>query len=127
MVFSLFRRFAAAQADRRLEPRGTRIDGRISLGGRHYPLKDWSRRGFSAVGVGAEHYPGDKVALSVEVDLGGEALSFDCSAVVVWVDRERGELAGVFIDLDRCVQEKIMRVLFARSAEEQGLGRPQHA
>ena len=127
MVFSLFRRFTSSHSDRRLEPRGTQIDGRISLAGRNYPLKDWSRRGFSAVGVGAEFYPGDKVALTVEVDLEGEPLSFDCSAVVVWVDRERKELAGVFTDLDLRIQEKIMRVLFARRAEEQGLGAPLHA
>jgi hypothetical protein len=126
MVLSLFRRLTA-RPDRRLEPRRTRIDGRICLGGRHYPLKDWSRRGFSAVGVGAEHYPGDSISLTVEIDLGDEVLSFDCGAVVVWVDRERKELACVFTDLDRRIQEKVMRVLFARGAAEQGAGAPQHA
>ena len=124
MVFALFRRFA--QPNRRREPRGTRITGRICLGGRNYSLKDWSRRGFSAVGVGAEHYPGDKIALTVEIDLAGEPLSFDCCAVVVWVDRERQELAGVFTELDHRVQDKILRALFARGAEQQGLGAPQH-
>jgi hypothetical protein len=127
MFSALIRRFTSPQSDRRVEPRGTRIDGRISLAGRHYSLKDWSRRGFSAVGVCAEHYPGDKVALCVEVELEGERLAFDCCAVVVWVDRERKELAAVFTDLDLRIQEKIMRVLFARQAEEQGLGAPLHA
>lgn len=126
MVLALFRRFASSRSDRRVEPRGTRIDGRISLGGRAYPLKDWSRRGFSAVGVGADHYPGDKIALTVEVELEGEPLVFDCRAVVVWVDRERKELAGVFVDLDLRIQERIMRALFARRAEEQTLGAPLH-
>jgi hypothetical protein len=127
MVLSLFRRLVAAHPDRRLEPRGTRIDGRIVLDGRHYGLKDWSRRGFSAVGVGAEHYPGDKITLSVEVELDEETLRFDCRAVVVWVDRERRELAAVFTELDGRIQEKIMRVLFARSAEAQGVSAPMHA
>lgn len=127
MVFSLIRRLVALHPDRRLEPRGTRIDGQIDLGGRCYRLKDWSRRGFSAVGVGAEHYPGDKIALSVEVRLDGDVLRFDCYAVVVWVDRERQELAAVFIDLDRRIQDQIMRALFARDAERQGLGAPLHA
>jgi len=122
MVFSLFRRLASSRSERRLEPRGNRIDGHISLDGRNYPLKDWSRRGFSAVGVGALFYPGDKVALSVEIDLEGEPLNFDCSAVVVWVDRERKEVAGVFTNLDLRVQEKIMGTLFARSAGERPLG-----
>ncbi|MGF1631762.1 MAG: hypothetical protein ACFCUT_19985 [Kiloniellaceae bacterium] len=123
------RRFKAPQSDRRFEPRGTRIDGSISLAGCHYPLKDWSRRGFSAVGVGAEHYPGDKIALTVEVDLQleGEPLIFDCCAVVVWVDRERKELAAVFTDLDLRIQEQIMRVLFTRRAQEQGLASPLRA
>lgn len=127
MLLSLFRRFAAAHPERRLEPRGTRIDGRINLDGRSYRLKDWSRRGFSAVGIGAEHRPGDKVALSVEVQLDEETLRFRCRAVVVWVDRERRELAGVFTELDRRIQERIMRVLFARSAGQQSLDAPLHA
>jgi len=127
MLLSLFRRITPSSSDRRLEPRGSQIDGRISFGGRHYRLKDWSRRGFSAVGVGAELYPGDKVALTVEVALADEALSFDCSAVVVWVDRERQELAGVFTDLDQRIQEKIMRVLFARDAEARHGAAPAHA
>jgi hypothetical protein len=126
MVFALFRRLTA-QPDRRREPREPCIDGRIVLGGRNYPLKDWSPRGFSAVGVAAEHYPGDRVALTVEVDLESEALRFDCSAVVVWVDRERRELAGVFTDLDRDVQERMALALTARSTARQGGGEPQLA
>lgn len=127
MVFSLFRRFTAPRSERRLEPRGNRIDGHISLEGRNYPLKDWSRRGFSAVGVATLLYPGDKVALSVEIDLEGEPISFDCGAVVVWVDRERKEVAGVFTNLDLRVQEKIMRTLFARGASDPSLGPALHA
>lgn len=126
MIFSLFRRLAT-QSDRRREPREARIDGRILLAGRNYPLKDWSRRGFSAVGVAAEHYPGDKLALTVEVDLGDGGLRFDCSAMVVWVDRERREMAGVFTDLDHPVQERIARALAARGADGQMLGEPRHA
>jgi hypothetical protein len=124
MVLSLLRRFVA-QPNRRLEPREARIAGRISLGGREYPLKDWSRRGFSALGVRAEHYPGDRIALAVEIELAAGALSFDCSAVVVWVDRERQELAGVFTELDHGIQDKILRALLAGCAEPQGRGSPQ--
>lgn len=124
MVLSFFRRFAPAHPDRRRDPRGTRIDGSIILGGRHYLLKDWSRRGFSAVGVGADHYPGDSIALTVEVALQGETLVFDCCAVVVWVDRERKELAGVFTDLDRDLQDNILRVLGACRPEAQGFDTP---
>lgn len=110
-----------------MEPRGSQIDGRVSIDGRSYPLKDWSRRGFSAGAYTAEHYPGDKVALNVEVDVEGELLAFDCQAVVIWVDRDRKELAGVFTDLDMRIQEKIMRALFARSADSRQLGAPLHA
>lgn len=135
MLSSLFRRFTASSFDRRLEPRGTKVDGYISIGGRDFPLKDWSRRGFSAVGFGAEHYPGDKIRLSVCLLLpedlaGGEEggpMTFDCTAVVVWVDRERKEVAGVFTNLDLRVQEKIMRSLFARNAPDPSLGPALHA
>jgi PilZ domain len=117
MIFSLFRRLTTQESDRRTEPRGSDIDGRIFIEGQGYPLRDWSRRGFSAGAYRAEHYPGDKVALSVEVDLDGEVLEFDCRAVVVWVDRDRHELAGVFTELDMRLQEKIMRSLFSRDNE----------
>ncbi|GAB4393772.1 MAG: hypothetical protein Tsb0032_14420 [Kiloniellaceae bacterium] len=110
-----------------MEPRGSRIDGFISLDGKDYPLKDWSRRGFSAGAYAAEHYPGDKIVLNVQVDVDGEPLMFDCQAVVVWVDRERKELAGVFTELDMRIQEKIMRALFAQRLEAQELARPLHA
>jgi hypothetical protein len=129
MLSALLRRLlpqlVSRRSGRRLEPRGSRIDGRISLGGRDYPLKDWSRRGFSAAGIAARHHPGDKLALSVEIDLDGEPLAFDCRAVVVWVDRERRELAGVFTELDRRIQEKIMRRVFARADRRPAT--PQHA
>lgn len=134
MVFSLFRRLTAARFDRRLEPRGSRVDGHISVNGRDYPLKDWSRRGFSAVGFGTEHYPGDKIRLSVCLSLpadlpgdeDGAPVTFDCAAVVVWVDREHRELAGVFTELDLRVQERIMRALFAGQAAERQIGAPLH-
>lgn len=129
MVLSLFRRLTASRSDRRLEPRGTQVDGFISLGGRDYPLKDWSRRGFSAVGFAAEHYPGDKLTLHVTLMLPGEdpggadtaPLTFDCTAMVVWVDRERREVAGVFTDLDLRIQEKVIRALFNRRDQSQTL------
>jgi len=117
MLLSLFRRLTASGSDRRIEPRGSDIDGRIVIDGKGYPLKDWSRRGFSACAYAAEHYPGDKIALSVEVELEGEALEFDCRAVVVWVDRDRRELAGVFTDMDIHLQERILRSLFSRDGQ----------
>ena len=130
MFSSLFRRITASRFDRRIEPRGTKVDGYISINGRDYPLKDWSRRGFSAVGFGTEHYPGDKVRLRVCLDLPvddeDEPLTFECAAVVVWVDRERKELAGVFTELDLRVQERIMRALFASQAAERQIGAPLH-
>lgn len=126
MVLSLLRRFAAS-SDRRRERRGFGIEGRICLGGRYYSLKDWSRRGFSATGIDTEHYPGDTVSLTVEVALSGEALGFDCRAVVVWVDRERRELAGVFTDLDGAIQDRIMESVIVRGALDSGRGAPRLA
>lgn len=127
MFSSLFRRISSPSSDRRLEARGTRVDGQVSIDGKAYPLKDWSRRGFSAAAYGAEHYPGDKIVMAVELDLDGEPLEFDCRAVVVWVDRDRRELAGVFTQLDMRVQERIMRALFARNADARQSDAPLHA
>src|SRR3546814_16169220 len=89
MVLSFLRRFVPARSDRRRGPRGTQIDGHIILGGRHYSLKDWTRRGFSAVGVGAVHYPGDSIARTVAVATQGEKLLFGFLTVCVWVSRWR--------------------------------------
>ena len=89
MLASLFRRLSSPASDRRREPRGNHIDGKVSVDGRAYTLKDWSRRGFSAGAYTAEHYPGDKINLIVELDADGEPLVFDCEAVVVWVERDR--------------------------------------
>ena len=120
MLSALFRRLSSPGSDRRIEPRVSDIDGRVSIDGKSYPLKDWSRRGFSAAGYTAEHYPGDKITIDVEVEIEGKSLAFGCQAVVVWVDRDRKELAGVFTDLDMRIQEQIMRWLIARrcTAEE---------
>jgi hypothetical protein len=127
MLSALFRRLSSSPYDRRVEPRGSDINGQVLIDGQAYPLKDWSRRGFSAGAYAAEHYPGDKISLAVQLDLDGDQVAFDCRAVVVWVDRDRKELAGVFTDLDIRIQEKIMRSLFEGRAEAQRLGAPVHA
>lgn len=126
MLSSLFRRLSSPSTERRREPRGTEIDGRVSIDGRSYPLKDWSRRGFSAGAYTAEHYPGDKVDMEVEIEIDGEPLAFGCRAVVVWVDRDRRELAGVFTDLDLRVQEKVMRSVFSRQTDPRDVGSALH-
>ncbi len=126
MLSSLFRRLSSPSTERRREPRGTEIDGRVSIEGRSYPLKDWSRRGFSAGAYTAEHYPGDKVDMEVEIEIDGEPLAFGCRAVVVWVDRDRRELAGVFTDLDLRVQEKVMRSVFSRQTDPRDVGSALH-
>ena len=126
MLSSLFRRLSSPGSDRRIEPRGSDIDGRVSIDGKSYPLKDWSRRGFSADAYNAEHYPGDKIAIDVEVEIDDKSLAFGCQAVVVWVDRDRKELAGVFTDLDMRTQEQIMRWLIARRGTAGEVGATAH-
>src|SRR3546814_15789378 len=111
MVFSLFRRHVL-QPERRRDPRRLVIDGRIAFGGRVYPLKDWSHRGFAASGVGADHCPGDRLLLTAEIPLTDETLCFDCRGVVVWVDHARKELAVTFLGLDYRIERKIRRGLF---------------
>ncbi len=122
MVFGFLSRLSSPRSDRRREPRGSQLNGKISIEGRDYPQKDWSRRGFSATSYNAEHYPGDKVEMTVRVDLKDEPLEFSCRAVVVWVDRDRRELAGVFTQRDTRIQEQIMTAIFAESARSQDAG-----
>ena len=119
MVFAFLSRLSTPRSERRREPRGSELSGLISIEGCEYPLKDWSRRGFSASAYKAGHYPGDKVEMTVRVDIKDEPLVFSCRAVVVWVDRDRKELAGVFTHLDTRIQEQIMSAIFAQSARTQ--------
>lgn len=116
MVFGFLTRLSNPGFERRREPRGSQLSGHVSIDGCNYPLKDWSRRGFSAACYRAEHYPGDKVDMTVQVELEQEPLVFSCRAVVIWVDRDRRELAGVFTHLDTQIQEQIMAAIFARAA-----------
>jgi hypothetical protein len=127
MLSSLFRRLSTSSSDRRSEPRGGGVEGRIHLGGKAYPLKDWSRRGFSAGSYREEYYPGDKVALDVEVVVEKETLAFACEAVVVWVDRDREELAAVFTGLDPRIQDRIMSSVFAQQVAAGSMGGAVHA
>ncbi|WP_299399163.1 hypothetical protein [Pelagibius sp.] len=116
MIFGFLSRLSNPRQERRGEPRGSHLKGFISIDGCDYPLKDWSRRGFSATGYRAGHYPGDKVDMSVRVDLAEDPLIFACRAVVVWVDRDRREIAGVFTHMDMQIQERIMTAIFARAS-----------
>ena len=45
-----------------------------------------------------------------------ETLAFACEAVVVWVDRDREELAAVFTGLDPRIQDRIMSSVLAQQA-----------
>lgn len=119
MIFAFLSRLSTPRSDRRGEPRGSKLNGQVSIEGCEYPLKDWSRRGFSATAYKAGHYPGDKVEMTVRVDLDDEPLVFACRAVVIWVDRDRKELAGVFTHLDTQIQEQIMTAIFAQAARGQ--------
>src|SRR3546814_19609900 len=111
MVFSLFRRHVL-QPERRRDPRRLVIDGRIAFGGRVYPLKDWSHRGFAASGVGADPCPGDRLLLTAEIPLTAETLCFDCRCVVVWADHPPKALTGTFLVLDYRIDRKMRREPF---------------
>lgn len=93
--------------DRRREGRTGGISGSISISGRLYPLKDLSSRGFAVRGYRGELCPGDRVPLSLSLGRPGKGFDFVCQALVVRVERSRGELAGVFADLDAETREAI--------------------
>ena len=93
--------------DRRRDGRAAGISGSVSLSGKLYHLKDLSSRGFAIRGYRGELCPGDRVPLSLSLGRSGEGLDFACQAVIVRVERGRGELAGVFADLDGETREAI--------------------
>ncbi len=107
MLQDLLARFGATYSDRRLARRCADMPGTISFAGSDYPVKDISQRGFAVKRYGAEHYPGDRVRVSVKLGDDDDSLVFDCDAVVTWVNRRTRELAGAFLELDPAMRRRI--------------------
>ncbi len=107
MLREIINSFVKRPPDRRREHRDRSITGSVSIGGRCYPLKDLTTRGFAVRAYRDEHCPGDRMPISLSLGRPADGLDFVCQAVVIRVDRAKGELAGVFADLDRAARDGI--------------------
>jgi len=89
------------------EGREEAIDGTVQIRGAMYPVKNWSSRGFLAAFCGADCKVADRVNITFAVPSAAGNLEFDCRAIVVRVDKDTQQLAGVFISLDESAQKAI--------------------
>lgn len=90
-----------ARRDRRRERREEVTLGTVEIGGRICPVKNWSATGFLAAPCDCKYRDGDSVDIRFEVDIPGKSVRFTCKAILVRVDRESGEVAGVFTMMDQ--------------------------
>ena len=100
---AIFRSREQLRVDVNEEP----ADGAVEIGGVTYPVKNWSARGFLAAPCDAGCKVTDRVSIAFSVGGAPDRITFRCRALVIRVDRERHELAGVFLSLDEQVLQKI--------------------
>ncbi len=86
---------AQSSEDRRAAPREEVPDWLVWIGGKTYPLKDWSDSGFLATSCTHDVAVGDVLDLTFSVPA-DTRFEFSCQATVVRVDRETQELAATF-------------------------------
>ncbi len=98
---------AAAPEDRRRERREEVSDGTARFGGETYPLTDWSARGFCLEPCVTDHKIGDRLDVDVSVPIGDGRLEFNCRALVLRVDKERRQMAGIFATVDEETRQAI--------------------
>ncbi len=89
------------RGDRRRQPREEVTLGTVDIGGRAYPVKNWSTTGFLAAPCDCKCREGDRVDIRFHVDVPGKSVRFACKASLVRVNREPGEVAGVFTMMER--------------------------
>jgi hypothetical protein len=98
---------AASPEDKRRERREDVSDGTARFRGETYPLKNWSARGFCLGPCVSEHKTGDRLDIEFSVPLAGHRLEFSCRAVVLRVDPEKQEVAGIFATVDEATRQAI--------------------
>ena len=98
---------AAAPEDRRRERREEVSDGTARFGGETYPLTDWSARGFCLEPCVTDHKIGDRLDIDFSVAIGDGRLEFNCRALVLRVDKERRQMAGIFATVDEETRQAI--------------------
>jgi len=101
MLGDLFKRLFSRGSERRREPREDVSLGTVEINGRRFTVKNWSSTGFLAGPCDSGHREGDTVEIHFGVQVPNETIAFSCQAIVVRVDKQSKELAGVFTMMDR--------------------------
>ena len=98
--------FGTVQENRR-EPRYQVTDGTVQIHGETYPVNNWSSRGFLASSCTADCKVTERVEIKFSVPLADRRLEFGCLAIVLRIDKDKQELAGIFAKLDEATQTAI--------------------
>ncbi len=97
----------AAPREQRRERREDVSDGTARFEGETYPLTNWSARGFCLEPCVTDHKIGDRLDVDFSVAIDDGRLDFNCRALVLRVDKERRQMAGIFATVDEETRQAI--------------------
>jgi hypothetical protein len=101
MFRELLKRLFPGTNNRRREPREEVAVGTVEIGGRSYSVRNWSSTGFLAAPFDGAYKEGDSVDIKFQVQVPGQAIRFACKAILVRIDPQSREFAGVFTMMER--------------------------
>jgi hypothetical protein len=81
----------------RQAPRRAVMGWKVRINGEAYPVKDWNEHGFLANDCLLDCKAGDRLDIEFSVPAAGGGFESNLHAVVVRVDSDSRELAGVFV------------------------------
>ena len=93
--------------ERRREVRKELINGKATIAGLTYELKNWSVKGFCVGPCLLTPKPGDRLDIAFTVRLPEGTLEFRCRTGVMRFDAEKQEIGGVFFDIDEETRDAI--------------------
>ncbi len=91
---------SATEKNRRRDPREEVDDGSVEIGGRTYPVKNWSAHGFMAKPCDVKCNIADQLDTTFTLRFDNEEIEFSCNAIVVRIDKKSQELAAAFVMLN---------------------------
>jgi len=87
--------------ERRRNQRARRQPIALEVDGRSYVTTEWTLGGFLLGSHEDAHRPGDILTVVIRIDAGnGKLYEHDAEAIVARVDKQKGQLAAKFIELD---------------------------
>lgn len=93
--------------ERRRERREALSDGTARLLDNTYPMRNWSARGYCVGSCVLDQQIGDRLEIDFSIPLADQRIEFSCRALVLRVDPEKQELAGMFATVDDSTQRAI--------------------